>query len=140
MLNQTFYSSHGQDYVNPNKSKRELHTSASIISVPRELFGEKIKPGSIELSDTSLSATREIRDDGEGNLYDNAFSASFAAYKSGSSDGTIAPFTVTGSATRGSGSQIGNAFYEQGLIVITDTGSYRDVSYTHLTLTTTPYV
>ena len=35
MLNQTFYSSHGQDYVNPNKSKRELHTSASIINVPR---------------------------------------------------------------------------------------------------------
>ena len=67
-----------------------------------------------------------LRDDGEGNLYDNAFSASFAAYKSGSSDGTIAPFTVTGSATRGSGSQIGNAFYEQGLIVITDTGTDRD--------------
>ena len=78
MLNQTFYSSHGQDYVNPNKSKRELHVSASIISVPRELFGEKLSYSSIELSDTSLSATREIRDDGEGNLYDNAFSASFA--------------------------------------------------------------
>ena len=129
MLNQTFYSSHGQEYVNPEKSRRELHTSASIINVPRELFGEKIKPGSIELSDTSLSATRDIRDDGEGNLYDNAFSASFAAYKSGSSDGTIAPFTTTGSATRGSGSQIGNAFYEQGLIVITDTGSYRETGH-----------
>ena len=128
MLNQTFYSTHGQDYVNPNKSKRELHTSASIISVPREAFGEKIKPGSVILSDTSLSATRDIRDDGEGNLYDNAFSASFAAFKSGSSDGTIAPFTVTGSSTRGSGSQIGNVFYEHGLLVFTNTGSkYIDI-------------
>ena len=125
MLNQTFYSSHGQDYVNPNKSKRELHTSASIISVPRELFGEKIKPGSIELSDTSLSATREIRDDGEGNLYDNAFSSSFSTFKtnkfqSGSS---------TTAATRGSGSEVGNIFYEQGLLVFTDTGSYKDVGF-----------
>ena len=129
MLNQTFYSSHGQEYVNEDKSKRELHTSASIISIPRDAFGEQIKPGSVVLSDTSLSATRDIRDDGDGNLYDNAFSASFAAYKSGSSDGTIAPFTVTGSSTRGSGSQIGNVFYEQGLIVITDTGSYRETGH-----------
>lgn len=129
MLNQTFYSAHGKEYANPERTHRGLHTSASIISVGRDLFGERIKPGSIVLSDTSLSATRDIRDDGEGNLYDNAFSASFAAYKSGSSDGTIAPFTVTGSATRGSGSQIGNAFYEQGLIVITDTGSYRETGH-----------
>jgi hypothetical protein len=128
-LNQTFYSAHGQEYINPQISKRELHTSASVISVGRDLFGEQIKPGSIVLSDTSLSATRDIRDDGEGNLYDNAFSASFAAFKSGSADGTIAPFTITGSATRGSGSVVGNAFYEQGLLVFTDTGSYRETGH-----------
>ena len=59
MLNQTFYSTHGKEYANPERTNRELHTSASIISVGRDLFGEKIKPGSIILSDTSLS-TQEI--------------------------------------------------------------------------------
>ena len=129
MLNQTFYSSHGQDYVNPEVSNRQLHTSASVISVARELFGEQIKPGSVILSDTSLGATRDIRDDAEGNLYDNAFSASFAAFKSGSKVNQVLPFTITGSSTRGSGSVVGNVFYEQGLLVFTDTGSYRETGH-----------
>ena len=67
--NQTFYSSHGQDYVNPNKSKRELHTSASIINVPRELFGEKIKPNSLRITDhSSKYESIVIEDDGNTNL------------------------------------------------------------------------
>jgi hypothetical protein len=129
MLNNTFYSSHGQDYVNPERSKRELHISASVISVGRDLFGEQIKPGSVILSDTSLGATRDIRDDAEGNLYDNAFSASYAAFKSGSKVNEVLPFTITGSSTRGSGSVVGNVFYEQGLLVFTDTGSYRETGH-----------
>jgi len=129
MLNNTFYSSHGKVYANPERTKREIHLSASIISVGRDLFGEQIKPGSIQLSDTSLSATRDIRDDGEGNLYDNAFSASFAAFKSGSKVNAVTPFTITGSSTRGSGSVVGNVFYEQGLLVFTDTGSYRETGH-----------
>ena len=129
MLNNTFYSTHGQDYVNPERSKRELHVSASVISVGRDLFGEQIKPGSVILSDTSLGATRDIRDDAEGNLYDNAFSASFAAFKSGSKVNAVTPFTITGSSTRGSGSVVGNVFYEQGLLVFTDTGSYRETGH-----------
>ena len=129
LLNNLFYSSHGQDYVNPEVSNRQLHTSASVISVARELFGEQIKPGSVILSDTSLGATRDIRDDAEGNLYDNAFSASFAAFKSGSKVNQVLPFTITGSSTRGSGSVVGNVFYEQGLLVFTDTGSYRETGH-----------
>ncbi len=129
MLNNTFYSSHGKVYANPERTNRQLHLSASIISVGRDLFGEQIKPGSIQLSDTSLSATRDIRDDGEGNLYDNAFSASFAAFKSGSKVNAVTPFTITGSSTRGSGSVVGNVFYEQGLLVFTDTGSYRETGH-----------
>ena len=129
MLNNLFYSSHGKVYANPDKSNRQLHISASVISVGRNLFGEKIKPGSVILSDTSLGATRDIRDDAEGNLYDNAFSASFAAFKSGSKVNEVLPFSVTGSSTRGSGSVVGNVFYEQGLLVFTDTGSYRETGH-----------
>tara|TARA_B100000674_G_C37610871_1_gene809758 strand:- start:40 stop:756 length:717 start_codon:yes stop_codon:yes gene_type:complete len=104
---------------------RNLHNSASVISVGRDLYGEKIKPESIQLSATVGGQTFDIRDDGEGNLYDNAFSSSFSTFKtnlfqSGSS---------TTAATRGSGSEVGNIFYEQGLLVFTDTGSYKDVGF-----------
>jgi|TARA_R110000824_G_scaffold1362_1_gene6896 hypothetical protein len=108
------------DHKNINK---ELQEKANVFSIPRGLFGEKIKPGSIKLSDTSNSITFDIRDDGEGNLYDHAYSSSFAAWKTGS-------FKVTESlSVGGSGSQVGNAFYEQGMLVFTDTGSYKDVGF-----------
>ena len=125
MLHNLYYSDHGKSYVNEERQNRELHNSASIISVARELYGEKIKPLSIELSATVGGQTFDIRDDGEGNLYDNNHSASFSTFKtndfqSGSS---------TAAATRGSGSEVGNIFYEQGLLVFTDTGSYKDVGF-----------
>jgi len=125
MLHNLFYSKHGREYVRSGSMNRNLHNSASVISVPRELYGEKIKPESIELSATVGGQTFDIRDDGEGNLYDNNHSASFSTFKtndfqSGSS---------TTAATRGSGSEVGNIFYEQGLLVFTDTGSYKDVGF-----------
>ena len=125
MLNNLYYSKHGREYVRSGSMNRNLHSSASVISVARDLFGEKIKPNSIELTANVGGETFTIKDDGEGNLYDNAFSSSFVTYKanlfqSGSS---------TTTATRGSGSEVGNIFYEQGLLVFTDTGSYKDVGF-----------
>lgn len=108
-----------------NNQTRELNTSASVISVPRDLYGEEIKPGSIELSATINSVTYDIRDDGDGNLYDNNHSASFAAFKSSSFNRSQG--VSSAEATRGSGSEVGNIFYEQGLLVITDTGSYLEL-------------
>ena len=108
-----------------NNQTRELNTSASVISVPRDLYGEEIKPGSIELSATINSVTYDIRDDGDGNLYDNNHSASFAAFKSSSFNRSQGVSSTA--ATRGSGSEVGNIFYEQGLLVITDTGSYLEL-------------
>lgn len=107
-------------YDHKNINKELLH-KATVFSIPRNLFGEEIKPGSIKLSDTSNNITFDIRDDKEGNLYDYGYSSSFAAWKSGS-------FELTESLTAaGSGSQIGNIFYGQGILVFTDTGSYLDV-------------
>ena len=130
MLHNLFYSNHGRNYVRSGSMNRNLHNSASVISVARELFGEKIKPQSVELSATVGGVTFDIRDDGEGNLYDNNHSASFSTFKtnkflSGSS---------TAAATRGSGSEVGNIFYEQGLLVFTDTGSYADAATSPFTL------
>ena len=106
--------------TNPNKQYRLLHDSCSVISVPQELFGEEIKPGSVTLSDNSTDVTFDIRDDGDGNLYDYNYSSSFAAFKSSSWDNS--EWTA-----QGSGSAIGNVFYDTGMLVFTDTGSYKDV-------------
>ena len=108
-----------------SKQTRELHTTAQVISVGKDLYGEEIKPGSINLSATVGGVTYDIRDDEHGNLYDFTYSASFAAYKSSSFN--RAQGVSTTSATRGSGSEIGNVFYEQGLLVVSDTGSYKDI-------------
>ena len=130
-LNKVFYKDADKPYRtfgnnDPFKENRELNTSASIISVARGLYGERIKPESVDLDITIGSNTFTIKDDGNGNLYDNAHSASFAAFKSSSFDRT------QGVLSNGSGSEVGNVFYSQGLIVLTDTGSYAgdSTSYT----------
>lgn len=96
---------------------RELHDQVNVITIPQEYFGEEIKPYSFKLTDDSSNVTLDIRDDGYGQLYDFAHSSSFAA-------GTL---TTTEDA-EGSGSCIGNIFYEHGIVAITNTGSqYIDV-------------
>ena len=123
LINKLYYQDSDKPFEvfggnNTEIQKRELHNTARIFSIPQNLFGEKIKPGTIELEDTSNNQTFIIKDDGEGNLYDDEFSASFAAYKSGG---------FTQFPTNGSGSQVGNVFYEHGIMVITHTGSYNNV-------------
>ena len=104
-----------------NFSSRILHKSASIISISRQFYGEKIKPKSVTITDNSTDITYTLKDDGLGNLYDNNYSSSFTiASESYKADGG-------GQVT---GSIIGNVMYSHGLIVITDTGSYKDVGNT----------
>jgi len=108
---------------NSNKQYRLLHASASIISVSKELYGERIRPKSITLTDDSTSETVTIVDDGNGNLYDNSStvrSASFATFASHSFADEY--------KYKATGSFVGNVFYEHGLLVTTNTGSrYVDV-------------
>jgi len=91
---------------------RQLHTSASVISIPQKLYGEYISPMSVRLTDDSTDSTLILQDDGYGNLYDIAFSSSYSARIPDSNN---------------SGSVVGNVFYNDGLVVITDTGSYSSV-------------
>ena len=97
---------------NSPEQYRVLHQSASVISVSKDLYGERIKPGSIRLEDDSTSDTIVIVDDGKGNLYDLDVSSSFAQFFSSS-------FTLDNHT----GSFAGNVFYEEGVLVITNTGS-----------------
>ena len=104
-----------------NFSSRILHESASVISIPRKFYGEKIKPKSLTITDNSTDITYTLKDDGLGNLYDNNYSSSFTiASESYKADGG-------GQVT---GSVIGNVMYNHGLVIITDTGSYKDVGIT----------
>jgi len=105
-----------------SKEQRNLYGRVNVITVPQKFYGENIKPGSIKLTDDSTNVTYDIRDDGDGNLYDFAYSSSFASYKSESFADTSSLVVDTES-----GSVIGNAFYSQGIITITDTGSYATV-------------
>ena len=119
MINQMSYRDTQNNYnnfgQNNGKQYRLLQPSASIISVSKDLYGERIKPTSVTLTDDSGASTLTIKDDGKGNLYDNAFSSSFAQFASGGfADSDIVKST---------GSFVGNVFYEHGVLVFTNTGS-----------------
>ena len=91
---------------------RQLHNTGTVISVPQKFYGETIKPSSVRITDNSTDSTFILEDDGYGNIYDVEYSSSYAS--------------KTPNAT--SGSVVGNIFYNDGVIVITDTGSYVDVA------------
>jgi len=124
MINQMYYRDTDNNFnnfgQNNGKQYRLLQRSASIISVSKDLYGERIRPTSITLTDDSGATSLTIKDDGNGNLYDNDYSSSFATFASNSfSDSYI---------TQSTGSFVGNVFYEHGLLVFTNTGSkYVDI-------------
>tara|TARA_Y100000034_G_scaffold114308_1_gene150287 strand:+ start:634 stop:1608 length:975 start_codon:yes stop_codon:yes gene_type:complete len=124
MINQMYY----RDTLNPynnfgqndDKQYRLLQPSASVISVPQQLYGERIKPKSIELKDDSTATTVTVVDDGHGNLYDSDYSSSFATFASHSFSNSY--------ITESTGSFVGNVFYEHGVLAVTNTGSrYVDI-------------
>ena len=85
---------------------RQLGSSATVISLPQKFYGENIKPFSVLLTDNSTDSTLLLRDDGRGNLYDVAYSSSYASRS---------PIGA------GSGSLVGNVFYADGFVIITET-------------------
>jgi len=91
---------------------RRIHDRVNVISLPQALYGEGVKSGSIVLSSYESAGNKVFKDDGFGNLYDQA-------YEDGFNNGIL-----TGSYK--SGSAVGIVNYSQGLIMITDTGSYQN--------------
>lgn len=89
-----FYIDSG--YQTSFNQEKNLDSECKIGSFASKYYGEQIKPNTFQLTNTSASDSIVIKDDGDGNLYDNAL---------GSSDIK------------------GNIFYEHGTIVMTDTGS-----------------
>tara|TARA_R100000008_G_scaffold58659_2_gene36475 strand:+ start:12596 stop:13525 length:930 start_codon:yes stop_codon:yes gene_type:complete len=107
-----------KQYVN----KFHGYPSGSIISIPQQYFGEEIKPKTFELTDLSYKDNSniilKIKDDGKGNLYStNAHHSQSAASSISSSD-----------------NYVGNIYYDTGLAIITETGSWSgSVNYSQVT-------
>ena len=91
----------------------KFHETASVFYIPQATFGERVQPGSFQLTARTGSATNEtkeiiVKDDKYGNLY------SSNAHTSQSSE----------TAMSSSDNYIGNIFYDLGIAVLTETGSW----------------
>ena len=100
----------------------KFYSTASIFYIPQQYFGERIKPGSFQLTARTGSYTNTtkeiiIKDDGNGNLHSpNAHHSQSATTFTGSSE-----------------NYIGNIFYDLGVAVLTETGSWSgSVNYTDI--------
>jgi len=117
--------SHNFRLYNPNNpqhvNKFHGYGNGHIVSIPQQYFGEEIKRESFILTDTQYSDNSGnnliIKDDGYGNLYStNAHHSQSVATSPSSSD-----------------NYVGNIFYNQGLVVLTETGSWSgSVNYSDL--------
>tara|TARA_Y100000361_G_scaffold128255_1_gene123097 strand:+ start:863 stop:1759 length:897 start_codon:yes stop_codon:yes gene_type:complete len=101
-------------------SKYHGYPSSSLITIPSQYYGEKIKEGSFLFTDLNNTdndgISPSIRDDGNGNLYSTNAHHSQSSTNASSSD-----------------NYVGNIFYEHGLAVITETGSWSgSVDYSDL--------
>ena len=101
-------------------SKYHGYSSSSLITIPSTYYGEKIKKDSFKFVDLNNSDNNGnnpiIKDDGFGNLYSTNAHHSQSTNSDSSSD-----------------NYVGNIFYDKGLAVITETGSWSgSVNYSDL--------
>ena len=98
-VNQLYYSNYSSSlesgsFENYNQSTlhftRSLGDNLAIVSIPRSIYGENIKPTTFKFSSGSI----EIYDDGEGNLFSSG-TVSYSAHISTSVDSTTINFAVT---------------------------------------------
>ena len=114
--NLSIQPTHGKQFL----TKYHGYPSSSIILIPSQYYGEKIREGSFQFTDlnnTDNSSNNPIiKDDGRGNLYStNAYHSQSAGSVSSSDN------------------YVGNIFYDKGLAVITETGSWSgSVDYSDL--------
>jgi len=81
-----------------------------VISIPQDIFGSGIKPGTFEIS----SSNYLIQDDGQGNLMDNK------AITSSLYEGSPYTSNVYGGNTNRQGIHVGNIIYSHGMVIVTN--------------------
>jgi|TARA_R110000824_G_scaffold25817_5_gene89444 hypothetical protein len=90
-----------------NQHINKFYATGSVLSIPQQYFGEKIKPGSVKITDSHNDTLDVIlKDDGFGNLYSSN-----------------AKFSQSVSSPSSSDNYAGNIFYDSGIIAVTETGS-----------------
>jgi len=100
------YTTPGNGLNKNNMFFGKFYTSGSVISIPQNEFGDRIKPGTFTLTDSTTGAI--IKDDFNGNLFgSNATFSQSSATSLSSSD-----------------NYIGNIFYNLGAFSITETASF----------------
>ena len=138
-LNVLFYTSGSPQYLNEHKfgtpssnisvkkktgkqflTKYHGYPSSSIIPIPSQYYGEKITEKSFKLTEVDVTDNSNnnpiIIDDGKGNLYS-----------------TNAHHSQSAGALSSSDNYVGNIFYDKGIVVITETGSWSgSVNYSDL--------
>lgn len=121
-FNSPFYSGLYLNAYYP-QHRNKFHSSGSVMYIPHHYIGETIDRGSFIFTDLSYSSSIDntikpiIKDDGYGNLYSsNAYVSQSSATSVSSSD-----------------NYVGNIIYEDGVIMLTETGSWSgSVNYTDL--------
>ena len=117
LKNILFKPSVGEQFL----TKYHGYPSSSLVSIPQQYYGEKLKENSFKLVDKSFTDNAGnnpiIIDDGFGNLYSTNAHHSQSNNNASSSD-----------------NYVGNIFYQHGVAVITETGSWSgSVKYSDIT-------
>ena len=96
--------------------RHKFYDTGVVYSIPKKYYGDMIWPKTFTLNETSTGSLT-IKDDGDGNLY-----ASNASTYVNSSENISS-----------SNNYVGNIFYEHGIVVLTETGSFSSgCTYTNL--------
>tara|TARA_R110000796_G_scaffold247392_1_gene372827 strand:- start:95 stop:1006 length:912 start_codon:yes stop_codon:yes gene_type:complete len=123
--NLSIQPTHGKQFL----TKYHGYPSSSIIQISSQYYGEKIKQGSFQFTDlnnTDNSSNNPIiKDDGFGNLYVTNANSNFGTLTASSAG--------TDNSISSSDNYVGNIFYDKGIAVITETGSWSgSVNYSDL--------
>ena len=117
-----YYDTHNPQF----KNKFHGYDTLNLVTIPQKYFGEEIKRGSFELyqntadiEEVSTVPSKRIKivDDGKGNLYS-----------------TNAHHSQSTTAASSSDNYVGNIWYEWGIALLTETGSWSgSVNYSQIT-------
>ena len=111
----SYYSHTDGRCIGSNKQpqhKNKFNKEGVLFTLSSSIYGHYIKPGTFELTDYSNAHTLNVKDDGYGNLYVVPSSGII------SSSGTT--------SISSSENYIGNIFYEHGIAVVSETGSFNN--------------
>ena len=114
--NLSIQPTHGEQFL----TKYHGYPSSSLITIPQQYYGEKIREGSFKFTNLNFSDNDGVNpiivDDGKGNLYARNANSNFGTLTASSAG--------TNNSISSSDNYVGNIFYDKGLVIISETGSW----------------